>query len=265
MYIRERDNSILIPKEVFNEYDMKSIAYFDIETTGFDKDKDIIILISIGYFKDENIFHIDQLFLEELSEEKSLLTKFKNYIEKFGTWCSYNGLAFDEPFIKARMSANKVKYVPPGKHLDLYRMIKPYHKQLGMERCNLKSVEKHLGIAREDKIDGGISVELYYKYAETKSESLRDIILLHNFEDVENLPQIFKLAYEIKCNNEIIREDCITEKQLKYLKFLIQNNKIVIDKDIEKISKRSASKVIDSLLNGNVNANEILAIIEKYD
>lgn len=265
MYIRECDNEIVIPEDVFNEYDMKSIAYFDIETTGFDKDKDIIVLISIGYFKDKNIFHIDQIFSEEFSEEKSLLKKFNDDIGKFDIWCSYNGLAFDEPFIKARMLLNKVKYNSPSKHLDLYRMIKPYHKQLGMERCNLKSVEKHLGIVREDKIDGGISVELYYRYAETKSDSIRDIILLHNYEDVENLPQIFKLAYEIKCNNKIIREDCITEKQLKYLKFLIKDKNIILNKDIKKISKRSASKVIDSILNGNVNADEILSIINKFD
>lgn len=130
-----------------------------------------------------------------------------------------------------------------------------------MERYNLKTVEKFLGVHREDQIDGGISVELYCKYLETRNEEIKDIIMLHNYEDVLNLPKIFKLVYEVENNSKLIREDCITEKQLKYLKSLIKKNNIILAYEIEKISKKAASKIIDAILKGNKNSDELNSIM----
>lgn len=261
MFIREYKDEVRIEANIIEKYNMYSIAYFDIETTGFEKDKDYIILISLGYFDKQGLFNIKQYFAEELEDEIKVLRAFEKDLKSFGRWCSYNGLAFDEPFILRRLQKNGLDYNLPAEHIDLYRMIRPYYKQLGMERCNLKTVEKHLGVEREDQIDGGMSVELYYRYLSTKEEELKDIIMLHNYEDVLNLPLIFNLIYKVESNNDLVREDCITEKQLKFLKSLIKKNNIEISFDIEKVSKKAASKIIDSILKGNTSSVEISNMI----
>jgi uncharacterized protein YprB with RNaseH-like and TPR domain len=257
MYTKEYSEIIEIDKQIIDRYDMHNIAYFDIETTGFDKDKDYIILISLGYFNDEDRFIIKQYYAETLEDEAAVLHSFGNDLNRFKRWSSYNGMAFDEPFINRRMDKNNLVFSAPGEHIDLYRLIRPYYRQLGMERCNLKTVEKFLGVEREDQIDGGMSVELYNRYLETKEEELKNIIMLHNYEDVLNLPRIFQLIYEVENRKELVREDCITEKQLKFLTSLLKKNKIVLNFQVEKISKKAASKIIDSILIGNKNVDEL--------
>lgn len=261
MFIREYKEKINIENHIIDRYNMHSIAYYDIETTGFDKDKDYIILISLGYFNNNGQFVIKQYFADNLADELQVLYSFASDLNKFTRWCSYNGVAFDEPFIIRRMERNNIFFKPPVEHIDLYRMIRPYHKQLGMERCNLKTVEKFLGVEREDKIDGGMSVELYYKFLASGEDELKDIIMLHNYEDVLNLPRIFKLIYEVESRHELVREDCITEKQLKFLKSLVKKNNIELSFEVEKMSKKAASKVIDAILNGNTNGGELNSII----
>ncbi|MCM8711672.1 ribonuclease H-like domain-containing protein [Clostridium sp. SYSU_GA19001] len=261
MLIKEYKDEIKIESHIVKKYNMHDIAYFDIETTGFDKDKDYIILISLGYFDEEGFYNIKQYYAEELHDEAEVLNVFASDLAKFNKWCSYNGMAFDEPFIIKRMEKYNTFFTSPVEHIDLYRLIRPYYKQLGMDRCNLKSVEKFLGVHREDQIDGAMSVELYYKYLETKDEELKDIIMLHNYEDVLNLPKIFKLIFDVENNSELVREDCITEKQLKFLKSLINKHNIILSYDVEKISKKSAAKIIDLILKGNRNSEELNNII----
>lgn len=262
MIVRENIQKVYMPINIFNEYKMDSIAYFDIETTGFKKEEDNIILISLGWYINEENFNIKQYYAENLDEEKELLKAFGKDIEGFVTWCSYNGLAFDEPFIKFRFQKNDLGYRVPNEHIDLYRLIRPYYKQLGIDRCNLKTVEKFIGIEREDTIDGGLSVELYNKYLQTSSDDLKEKIMLHNYEDVLNLPQIFHLIYRVDNNEEIKRVDAITDKQIRYLNFLMKKNNIKIDKELKKISKKAASRIIDSILKGAVDNEKLEDIIK---
>lgn len=261
MIIKEYTKELSIPKEVFLGYEMDKILFFDIETTGFDKEKSNIILISGGYFLDKKTFLIKQYFAEETYEEKDILHYFKEDAEKFHTWCSYNGKAFDEPFIVKKSKINNLEFITPVKHIDLYRIIRPYQTYIGLERCSLKSVEEYLGIDRKDKIDGGLSVELYYKYLDTKESSIKDIIMLHNLEDVLNLPQIFDLVSHLENNDEIKRANAITEKQIKYLKYLIKKNNILLELEYKKVSKKAAGKIIDNILKGNINIDEFNNIV----
>lgn len=261
MYINEEQSELDINKNIIKKYNMNSMAYFDIETTGFDRDQDNVILVSLGYCTPNNDFHIKQYFAENLNDERCVLKNLKSDVGKFNIWCSYNGKAFDEPFIEHRMNKYDIAFKSPNEHFDLYRKIKPYQKQLGLERCNLKSVEKYIGIERKDTIDGGISVELYKKYLENQDENLRKVIMLHNYEDVLNLPEIFKILEKIE-NSNFIRADHITEKQLKYLKSLLKKYNILLNINLDNISKRAASKAIGAILDENYDEKNLEDIIK---
>ena len=263
MIVNTRKEDIKIPLDIFKRYRMDEIAYFDIETTGFDRENNNIILISLGWYDDDYNFTIKQYYAESLEEEYDILKSFGKDIKNFNAWSSYNGMAFDEPFIKYKFDKKNLDYDLPEKHIDLYRHIKPYYKKLGMKRCNLKSVERFIGINRKDEINGGISVKLYEEYLNTRDEKLRDIIMLHNYEDVLNLPRIFKLRYKIETSDNLEREDIITDRQYKYLCYLIKQNSINVKFNVRKMSKKTASKLIGELLKGTKDEEELKKIIKE--
>lgn len=262
MFTREYRDELIIPKEVYDKYDISKILFFDIETTGFNKVNDTIMLVSLGYYTSFNEFYIKQYYAEYIEDEISIMEQVREDIKGFNYWCSYNGIAFDEPYIKKKMEIHHLEFTVPENHIDLYRLIKPYYTQFGLHRCNLKTIEKYLGIERKDQIDGGLSAQLYKQYLYTNNDDIRDTIMLHNYEDVLNLPILFKLIYKIDTDTNIIKEPSITSNQLKYIKLLMNKNNIKLTSDLPNISKKAASKAIDSILKGNVNGEEIDFIIK---
>lgn len=261
MEIKEYEQLTTIGENEFLKCNMDNILYFDIETTGFDRQNHSIILISLGKFSSKNRFRVKQYFADDLKDEKDILYEFSEDIRGENIWCSYNGIAFDEPFIKERMNQSSICFISPRYHVDLYRIIRPYYRQLGMERCNLKTVEKYIGINRKDKINGGISVNLYEEFLSSKDSNIKNTIMLHNYEDVLNLPKIHEFAIKIKEDKLPVRKDCITEKQLKYLKVLLKKNNLNLNIQLNKLSKKAASHSIEYLLKGEKNAEELVNII----
>lgn len=263
MVINEKEELIEMDEEIFIRYNLSDLVFFDIETTGFNKKKDVITLITCGNFIDNNLFVLKQYFCENLNEEKEILECFKKDTVNKKIFCSYNGVSFDEPFIINRMLKYNLVPVDIREHVDLYAMIRPYYKTLGMERCNLKSVEKFLGVNRKDKIDGGISVELYEAYLETRDKSLKKILMLHNYEDVLYLPQVFKLINKIESSN-IAREDGASARQLNFIKNLLKNHNIKVDNNmLGKMSKKAASRIIYGLSQGPVESKVIENMIKR--
>jgi len=95
MYTKEHVERINITGEIYEKYNLGELVFFDIETTGFDKNKDFIILISIGSFEEAGLLHVDQFFAEGRDEEEEILNCLKEALYPFKSWCSYNGIAFD--------------------------------------------------------------------------------------------------------------------------------------------------------------------------
>ena len=60
MFIKEYQIKVILPDEIFSKYKMGTIAYLDIEATGFDLEYDKIVLISLGYYLSEGEFKIVQ-------------------------------------------------------------------------------------------------------------------------------------------------------------------------------------------------------------
>ncbi|MFT5875925.1 MAG: hypothetical protein ACI8WT_004925, partial [Clostridium sp.] len=53
MFIKKYQSKVILPNEIFRKYKMDTIAYLDIEATGFDLENDRIVLISLGYYLNE--------------------------------------------------------------------------------------------------------------------------------------------------------------------------------------------------------------------
>lgn len=193
LIVNELDSTITIPKKIKNSLKNNSFCFFDIETTGFSRHKDKVILIGLLY-PTKTGSKIVQLFANDLKDEYELLIKFIGFISKFDTLISFNGDIFDIPFLNKRFKFNNLNYtINTDNNIDLLKVVKKNQRLLELDNCKLKSVEKKLSIYRNDTISGKESVDLYYKYINNKDENLKSTILKHNYDDIFYLPKVLKI------------------------------------------------------------------------
>ena len=171
----------------------KNILYYDIETTGLSASRGMVYLIGTAWKKEDSGYEIQQYFAYNAIDEKELILEFARRIRSFEILVSFNGENFDMPFLKKRaeylgLSVNILDYEAVS--LDIYKKIRKYCGLLGMENAKQKTVEKFVGIVREDMVSGKELIKVYRDYLVKRDEHMRDILLLHNSEDVTGLPAL---------------------------------------------------------------------------
>ena len=178
---------------------------FDIETTGLNSKYCKVILIGILY-NCHNQTIIKQFFAENEDDEKELLTTFVDNIKNFKNHITYNGLGFDINFLNYRLKKHNIDYILNKEDdFDILKFIRPFKNDLGLIDCSLSTVENYFGIYREDIITGKESIKLYKKFEENKNEDLKNIILLHNYEDIYNLGKLINIKDRIKDKLDLIK------------------------------------------------------------
>ena len=174
----------------------EDILFFDIETTGLSAAHSMCYLIGC-LSRAGDRFHFAQWLAEDISEEETMLREFAVYAAGFRTLLSFNGETFDLPFLTKRAD---ISGVPMGldslESVDIYKKLRPFKALLGLPDMKQKSLERFLGINREDRYSGGELIQVYFHYrAEKKPGDLR-LLLLHNEEDVLGMvPVLSALSY----------------------------------------------------------------------
>ena len=173
----------------------KKFAVLDIETTGLSPNFSSIILVGLIVFDGKNTY-LHQLFAETPQEEKEIIIETDNLIREVDYIITYNGRMFDIPFLNKRSEKYNLKFTQIF-NFDLFIIMK-YYSDLPklIKSMSQKSLEVFAGLsdAREDKISGGESVELYSQYQATHSPNILSQILLHNSDDIRQLFQLVKLV-----------------------------------------------------------------------
>lgn len=184
-----RDNLTLdlsiYPLEQISE--LKNILFVDIETTGFSAKTASLYEIGCIYFE-EGEGRLIQFFAQKPEEEAKVLEAFFDLCQNRSVLIHYNGNTFDIPFMKAKAAQYNME--PPFdsmEGIDIYKRISPYKKLLGLENCKLKTVEKFLGIQREDLYDGGQLIEVYKNYCEEPTTETEELLILHNKDDMKGM------------------------------------------------------------------------------
>ena len=177
--------------------DKEEILFFDIETTGLSPKSAQIYSIGLLLFKASEM-EIVQLFANSLSEEIEVLQEFQEYCKAKTQFISFNGKAFDTPFLEKSYSQYGLKSPITGlPQLDLFKMIQSRRKFYQLPSYKLKECERFLGIQREDIYTGGELIYVYLEYLEHPTEEAKSLLLQHNFEDLLYLPSLFSFfAYE---------------------------------------------------------------------
>jgi len=183
--INETQHNLNISSQIFNSYfNDYSYGFLDIETTGLSSSKNKIILVGL---LTKTYFY--QFFAEERKEEVDILNELVCILKDIDILVTFNGTSFDIPFLNQRFKFHNIDYkIPSASSFDLYLIFKKYSTHFNLPNYKLKTIEKLAGIQREDLISGKESVELFNKYEKNRKPDIKDIILLHNKEDILNMP-----------------------------------------------------------------------------
>lgn len=200
------------------------ILLLDLETTGLSWQNAAVCLAGMAYL-DGGRFVTEQFFAESPADEPALLRACIQLPRRFSILVTYNGAAFDLPFLYNRCkkhgiatdwidridwidwmdwmdrmehSDNKedaVNGVPPAapatpgflRHMDLYRLVSSYRHLLNLENYKQQTVEAWLGIRRTDACDGKQAAKLYRSYQKSPDDHMLEAMLLHNQNDLYGL------------------------------------------------------------------------------
>lgn len=197
VFIHDVDIPIIPPLQ------SKNIMFLDIETNGLSHKHKLVIIGLVIYTPTHKSGKLIQLFNDDFTSERDMLDELRSLIKvnAIDYFVSFNGNAFDFPFLNARYAHYKIDYVlPKAANIDILRIARVHQKDLGLSDLKLKTVERAVGIDRTDVISGKDSIVLYDAYLESRSEALKSTILLHNFDDLANMVPLLELTKSIPFN-----------------------------------------------------------------
>ena len=207
---------------VFGNISLEDAMLYDIETTGLNPKSSRLYLLGVLLFHKEKIESI-QYFAENVLDEEEILEYFFQLCKTKKVLISFNGEGFDNRFIEAMAkSYGKLPLHLNLKQLDLFKLIRKRKKFYGLESSSLKSCERFLGIYREDRCSGGELISVYREYLQDKCSEKKNMLLLHNREDIQNLPALFSfLAYEniFQGNVHFQRAEILESEEIKNIKY----------------------------------------------
>ena len=172
---------------------LKDLLFFDIETTGLSGDTSQLYLIGCTYH-DGFGWKLIQWFADTRESEARLLESFFTFMKRFRILVHFNGDGFDIPYLLKCCRRLGLNYdFDSIISLDIYKKIKPYRKLLGLENMKQKSIERFLGVSREDKCSGGELIQVYRDYLMCHESFLYDLLILHNEDDLKGMPSILPI------------------------------------------------------------------------
>lgn len=230
----------------YNQYFYnKKVCFLDIETTGLSRIYNSIYLVGILYFEN-NRWKLTQILADSLMEENSLLNELMEFISPYNEIITYNGDSFDIPFINERAKKYTLPEIISKEYsTDLYRIVKNNKHILNLDNLKLKSLERYLGIYREDIYTGKECIGFYLDYTKTKNINQAAKVLKHNFDDLYYMLDIMKIL------------DKIQEKRT----LTIQDKNINIKLYIDTLEQAGDLFII----NGNVEGNNEIKLIHYTD
>lgn len=182
-----------VPSDIYTIGAPEDVLFFDIETTGLSARSAGLYLIGMLTYTDKN-WTLLQYFCEDVADEPAVLQAFFELLRTKKTLISYNGDGFDIPFLRHMLEQYGLPYsFDAVESFDLFKKFRPLKRLLNLPDLKLKSFERFLGIDREDRFTGGELIEVYFEWQKTKVPALLDTLLLHNAEDIANLPNLLPL------------------------------------------------------------------------
>ncbi|MCR5629157.1 ribonuclease H-like domain-containing protein [Eubacterium sp.] len=180
---------------IYNGFNYNETFFLDIETTGLSPKNSLIYLIGILYFDKE--WHLKQWFLDNAGDEENMLKDFTSFLTKSNlkNVIHFNGTTFDCKFIDDHCKIYGIDFsFAYINQIDLYKIFNKYKNILSLDSLKQKSIEFAYGINRNDKLSGKELISKYKEYLLNKKAGNAEQLLLHNFEDIINLPVLSSIC-----------------------------------------------------------------------
>ena len=171
----------------------EDFAIVDIETMGLFSRP--IILFGVAQISGTHIL-ISQYFLRSIKEEPAALVGFLSHIGKRSIFITFNGRAFDIPYIRERLAYYRMRADLERPHFDVLHFSRRAWREK-VPDCRLATLEKYLfGIERKDEVPSALVPEFYETYLKTKNIGPLLPIIEHNRQDLVTLASIFSRLHE---------------------------------------------------------------------
>lgn len=193
-YTIPKTDEYSLPYDILQQCAYEKLLFFDIETTGFSAINTTLYLIGALFYEEQEI-HIVQWFNEDGFEEEELIRSFQAFAHNFTHLIHFNGNGFDLPYLMKKASQKNISFQLQNdcEQIDIYKRIKPYKKILNLENLKQTSIEQFLQIQRDDEYTGKELISVYKEYVRQPSKHARQLLLLHNHDDLLGMPKICQI------------------------------------------------------------------------
>lgn len=174
-------------------FQKENFAIVDIETLGLFSRP--IILFGIAKVKNTSI-EVNQLLLRDVDEEPAALSALQDLVNEETIFISYNGRAFDIPYINQRMTFYGIGPGFNNLHFDLLHFARRAWNEL-VPNCQLTTLEEYLlDIHRENDVPSALVPDFYDTYRQQNNIGPLVPIIEHNKQDLMSLAYIFSKLQE---------------------------------------------------------------------
>jgi len=169
-------------------YPSRDLLFIDLETLGFFSRP--IILFGLAEVKGRELV-ISQYLLRGIDEELPSLSAVHELLNHDRVIVSYNGKAFDIPYLAERSAFYGRPVVFRNPHYDLLHNARKRWRQ-HFSDCRLGTLERQLfGIERKDDIPSAMVPEFYEAFLITGNPGPLVPIVTHNRQDLISLARLF--------------------------------------------------------------------------
>jgi uncharacterized protein YprB with RNaseH-like and TPR domain len=175
-------------------YPSRDLLFIDLETLGFFSRP--IILFGLAEVKGQELV-ISQYLIRGIDEELPSLSAVHEQLHDDRVIVSYNGKAFDIPYLVERSAFYSRPVVFRNPHYDLLHNARKKWRQDFVD-CRLGTLERQLfGTERHDDIPSAMVPEFYESYLTTGNCGPLVPIVSHNRQDLISLARLFCLLREV--------------------------------------------------------------------
>ncbi len=174
-------------------HNKEDFIFFDIETMGLFARP--IILFGVAQISGSHIL-INQYLLRNIKEEPAALMGFLSHINQNSVFITFNGRAFDLPYIRERLAYYRLRGDLDKPHFDILHFSRRAWREQ-VPSCRLNILEKYLlRIERKDDVPSALIPDFYETYMRRKNVGPLIPIIEHNKQDLITLANIFSKLCE---------------------------------------------------------------------
>jgi uncharacterized protein YprB with RNaseH-like and TPR domain len=181
-------------------YEKERFVFLDLETLGLFSRP--VILFGLARFLHGRL-ECSQYLLRTMDEELAALHATRAFLGDDGVLVSFNGRAFDVPYLKERYAFYGESPLIPNPHYDLLPPSRRRYRHVFPD-CRLTTLERRLFCTgRDPDIPSSMVPEFYQAYLTTGNPGPLIPVVEHNRQDIVTLARLFCLYTEVPDGHRI--------------------------------------------------------------